>query len=126
MRERGQVVVALEVVTRQQRRKPQSLGTIHRAGSCDQSVDGSDHRVEALAVPIEAGHAGRDQQAVIEELLEECLLVRTAGSKASHHTSLAMSSRLALVSWMRSFATINGADSASRRWRPTLKSVSFL
>ena len=36
------------------------------------------------------------------------------------------SSSAALVAWMRSLAIISAADSASRRWRPTLNGVSFL
>ena len=62
------------------------------------------------------GHAGLDQQPVLEQQFEQlCLFERLGKGESGHrHTSLAIVSRPASMLWMRSLATISRADSASR------------
>ena len=92
-------------------------------------VEAEPHPLEVVAAAVDAGHAAVDQQAGVEQLAQERRPARASPGRNSAtrpQTSLAISSRLASVAWIRSLATISRADIESRRWRPTLNGVSFL
>ncbi len=94
---RFQVADRLEVAAGHDRRKAQLLGLLGGGRAGDQGGDPLAHLLEVPAAPVDAGHAGLDQQAALEELPQQRRLVGAGRAWAGHQTSLAISSRLAFV-----------------------------
>src|ERR1700730_8417484 len=95
-------------------------------GARDPHREPLSHLPEVAAAAVDARDAGLQEQSVLGQLRKEGRLIGGARPELGHQTSLAISSRLAFVWWIRSLATIRLADMVSRRWRPTLNGVSFL
>ncbi len=114
-----QVADVLHLAPRQQRREDHVLRRFGLARRGHLGVEAEPHALEGAAAPVDAGDTGLDQVAGADEFAEKLLLIRRTGTKVGHpaasQTSLALSSRLAALAWMRPLATIDRAEIASRR-----------
>ena len=104
----------------------QALGGLRGDSAGDELGELLADVLELRVATVDPRYARLQQKPLPDQLREKRHLVGGARAKLGHQTSLAISSRLAFVWWMRSLATIRLADIVSRRWRPTLKGVSFL
>ena len=76
MRKRAQVAAGLQLAARQERREAQTHRAPGHRLAGQQRLQGEAHVLELGTVAVQAGNTGGDQQAVLEQLVEERLLVR--------------------------------------------------
>ena len=86
----------------------------------DEPVDALEGVFELAAAAVDAGHAGRDQQAVTQQLVAELAVdADRRFGRGTRQSSLCTSSIAALAESTRSLLIMSAALCASRRCRPT-------
>ena len=123
LRKAFDVAALYQRVRRHGRWKAEDLWCADRAGTADHGIERIDHGIELCAADIDTVDTGRNQETTGEQIIEPwgCDI----HGQNPPDVGLCISSKLPVLSSIRSLLIMIGADSRSRICRPRLNGEPF-